>query len=86
MVSGVTFADHPLLLGSGERLFIYTDGLVEGWDAGGERPGVKIDEGARFAALASGTDVHGGIAALEAALEGIAAPDDTTVIALASTA
>lgn len=94
MVAGARYQHRHLHLDAGTRLFVYTDGLVEDWQARGAapRPGTPVervdDEAARFAALASGDNAAAGIAALDVALGGADAvlSDDVTVIALASTA
>jgi sigma-B regulation protein RsbU (phosphoserine phosphatase) len=83
MIPGVGFDDVQFALEPGDRLCAYTDGMVELWSGRGER----VDERALFAALASGSTVAEGMAALATRLgelraDGWAQTDDITVLAV----
>ncbi|MDB4928964.1 MAG: domain S-box protein [Myxococcaceae bacterium] len=83
MTEGAAWVDGEAALRPGDRLFAYTDGLVEQWSP----EGVKADEGAVLAALGAegelGAVMRAAVEGLRAFRGGRALPDDLTLLGFA---
>jgi PAS domain S-box-containing protein len=83
MTTEAAWVDREAELRPGDRLFAYSDGLVEQWNPAG----VKVDEGAVLAALGAGGELaavmRAAVAGLAAFRGGRALPDDLTLLGFA---